>query len=492
MSRPLSQAGFFFLLALSLRAGEFDTLVDRFFDQAYFRFHPTEATSAGFHEYDNRLEDYSRASIRAETAALKRFLGDFQKFPSEPDCDLVIARIRARLLDLETIRMWEKNPDSYSGGITNSVFVIMSRSFAPAPTRLEALIARERQIPGVLAAARANLKNPPRIYTEIALEQLPGIVKFFEKDVPAAFQSVTQARLLRDFEAANRGVIEALTQYQSFLRDRLLPQSNGDFRIGGDAFRQKLLFEEMVDTPLDRLLEIGYQDLRRNQAALRGAAARIDSRREPRAVLGDLERDGPAPGKLLQAFRDVLGVLREFIQTRNIVTIPSPVPPILQETPPFMRALTFASMDTPGPYETMAKEAFFNVTLPEPDWSPQRIAEHMAGFNRGTVISTAIHEAYPGHYTQFLWVQRASSKTRRLLGCGTNSEGWAHYAEQMMLDEGYGKGDLKLRLGQIQDALLRNGRYIAGIQMHTGKMTYEQGVDFFMKEGFQSRANAER
>ena len=149
-------------------------------------------------------------------------------------------------------------------------------------------------------------------------------------------------------------------------------------------------------------------------------------------------------------------------------------------------------MDTPGPYEKTAKEAFFNVTLPEKSWSAKQTEEHMEGFNRGTIISTAVHEAYPGHYVQFLWMQNVPSKVRKLLGCSSNAEGWAHYTEQMMLDEGYGNGDLKLRLGQLQDALLRNARFIVGIQMHTGKMTMEQGIDFFVKEGYTSHANGER
>ena len=184
--------------------------------------------------------------------------------------------------------------------------------------------------------------------------------------------------------------------------------------------------------------------------------------------------------------------LKDYITTHHIVGIPSPVLPILEETPPFARALTMASMDTPGVYEKVAKEAYFNVTLPEPGWSPQQVEEHMEGFNRGTIISTAIHEAYPGHYVQFLWIQSVQSKARSIIYANSNVEGWAHYCEQMMLDEGYGKGDLKLRLGQLQDALLRNARFIVGIQMHTGKMTYEQGIDFFVKEGYQSRANGER
>jgi uncharacterized protein (DUF885 family) len=149
-------------------------------------------------------------------------------------------------------------------------------------------------------------------------------------------------------------------------------------------------------------------------------------------------------------------------------------------------------MDTPGPFESVAKEAFYNITLPESTWTKQQVEEYMAGFNRGTIISTSVHEAYPGHYVQFLWVQHAPSKVRKLIGCGSNAEGWAHYTEQMMLDEGYGNGDLKLRLGQLQDALLRNARYIVGIQMHTGNMTFEQGVEFFVKEGYQSREQAIR
>jgi uncharacterized protein (DUF885 family) len=146
----------------------------------------------------------------------------------------------------------------------------------------------------------------------------------------------------------------------------------------------------------------------------------------------------------------------------------------------------------PGPYEKVAKEAFFNVTLPEKNWPAKEVAEHMAAFNHGVIISTAVHETYPGHYLQGMWLDKAPSKARKLIGANTYIEGWAHYCEQMMLDEGYGNGDPMLRLGQLQDALLRNARYIVGMEMHTGKMTYDQGVDFFVKEGYQTRTNGER
>jgi uncharacterized protein (DUF885 family) len=497
-ARPLRGAG----------EGEVATLSDRYFDEVFFKYSPTKATRAGLHEYDSRLEDYSRAAIEAQVAALKDFETRFEglQMPGSPDAEadreLLLSDVRSNLLELTTIRGWEKDPDVYSGGITASAFAIMSRDFAPADERLRSLVAREKQMPAVLELARQNLKDPPRRYTEIALEQLPGILSFFEKDVPAAFKEAKDAATLREFAQSNAQVLSALRAYQQFLQTELLPRSGGDYRIGAETYRKKLLFEESVDLPLDRLLEIGMADLRRNQREFQRVAKMLAPARTPEQVLEELGADHPPPAELLQAFRNTFGTLRGFIADRRIVTIPSPVPPLVEETPPFMRALTFASMDIPGPFEKRAKEAFFNVTLPERGWTPKEVEEHMAGFNRGTVISTAIHEAYPGHYVQFLWVQRAPNKVRQLLGCGTNAEGWAHYTEQMMLDEGYGRAPgvpeekdaafLKLRLGQLQDALLRNARYVVGIRMHTADMTFDQGVTFFEKEGYQSHANAVR
>jgi uncharacterized protein (DUF885 family) len=204
-----------------------------------------------------------------------------------------------------------------------------------------------------------------------------------------------------------------------------------------------------------------------------------------------LQKNHPLPDQLLPSFRTKLVELRQFIEQQRIITIPSQIMPVIEETPPFARALTTASMDTPGPYETKATEGIFNVTLPDSKWNRARTDEWMEGFNHGVITSTAIHEVFPGHYTQFLWVQRAPSKARKLLDCGSNAEGWAHYTEQMMLDQGYGKDDPSLRVGQLQDALLRDSRFIAGIEMHTGKMTMEQAKQFFIEQGYQVPAVAE-
>jgi len=463
----------------------FDTLVDEYFD-FYFQFHPTAGTQAGFHQYDGKLEDFSRAGMDAEVAGLLKFQNRFGSIQSSDlsqesagDLEVLTTAIQGRLLELQNIQMWRKDPDVYISDLSYGIFLIMRRDFAPAADRLRSVISREREIPRILDAARQNISNPPKVYTQVALQQMPDNIKFFQNDVPEAFWEVQDPKLLAEFQASNAAAITALSQYQDFMGKDLLPASHGDFRLGVENFRKKLLYDEMVDIPLDRLLEIGYQQ------RFKEVAARIDPHRSPEAVLADLRQDHPPADQLLQTFRDTLGGLRQFIEQHHIITIPSTVPPIVEETPPFARALTTASMDTPGAYETKATEAMFNVTLPAPTWKPEKVEEWMQGFNRGTIISTAIHEVYPGHYTQFLWLQSAPSKTRKLLYNASNAEGWAHYTEQMMLDESYGNHDPKLRLGQLLDALLRNARFIVGIEMHTGKMTLEQGQEFFVREGFQ-------
>jgi uncharacterized protein (DUF885 family) len=492
-------AVFFLFLGFSLTAlaqsspkADFDKLVDEFFD-VFFQFHPSQGTLAGFHQYDAKLEDFSHQGVNAEIAAFTQMQTKLAAFDRSKlaesdaaDLDILQDTIRARFLELQNIQMWRKDADQYTTGTTYPIFLIMKRNFAPQEERLRSVIAREKQIPKVFEAARKNLDNPPRVYTEVAIQQLPGTIGFYKEDVPKAFSEVKDAKLLKEFQKANQAVIEALGKYQAFLEKTVMPRSKGDFRIGAENYRKKLLYDDMVDIPLDRLLEIGYADLRKNQAQLKEVAAKIDPAHSPREVLAQLEKDHPPADKLLQTFRDVLGNIRGFIEENKIITIPSQVPPLVEDTPPFARALTTASMDTPGAYETKADEGIFNVTTADPTWKPERIEEWMHGFNRGTILSTAIHEVYPGHYTQFLWQKQAPSKVRKILYCSTNAEGWAHYDEQMMLDEGYGHGDPRLRMGQLQDALLRDARFIAGIEMHTGKMTLEQANKFFVDEGYQT------
>jgi len=487
---------------------QFEKVSNDYFDQVYFHYAPTSGTLVGYHQYDGQLEDFSRKNIDAEIVQLKDFQNRLEAihpdqspadFVPRSDREIVIGNIRSELLTLETIRPWEKNADNYSSTCANGAFTLMERKFASPDERLRSLIAREKQMPTLLAEARVNLKNPPLVYTKIAIEQLPDIITFFEHDVPLAFADATDPATKAEFAQTNAAVIAALTSYLGWLKTDLLPRSNGDFRIGADAFSKKLSYDEMVDIPLDKLLEIAWADIRKNQAHFKQVASELEPTKSPADVVLELGQNHPAPDHLLDAFRATFDGLVSFIRSHHIVTIPSDVRPIVEETPAFMRATTFASMDTPGPYETHATEAYFNVTLPDPKMTPAEVEGFMHSFNVGTVISTAVHEAYPGHYIQFLWLPQAPSRVRKLLGANTDVEGWAHYTEQMMLDEGYGQPGAGakdereskfLRLGQLQDALLRNARFIVGIEMHTGKMTMEQAEEFFQKEGYQSKETA--
>jgi uncharacterized protein (DUF885 family) len=500
----------------------FNLLEDQFFTDVYFKFAPTAGTSAGLHQYDMQLEDYSAAGVAREVAALRDFEkkveaidGSALDAPVAADREILLNNIKSELLSLEAIRGWEKNPDEYSSGITNSAFVIMERPYASANTRLRALVEREKLMPQVFEEARKNLKNPPKIFTEIALEQIDGDVSFFENDVPSAFFSgadgaevATDAGTKAEFAKSNAAVIAALKSYAAWMKTDLLPRSNGDYRLGADTFERKLAYDEMVDLPLHQLLQIAMSDLHKNQAEFARVAKEIDPAKMPEQELAELQKMYPAPDQLLNTFHQTFDSLIGFIRASHIITIPSDVQPTLENTPPFMRATTFASMDPPGPFETHSKKAYFNVTLPEKEWAAERIAGHMAQFNVGTIVSTSVHEAYPGHYVQFLWMPQFGSKIRKVLGANTNIEGWAHYCEQMMLDEGYAAAqagatpeDMRkaklIRLGQLMDALLRDARFVNSIKLHTGegepggKWTLEQAEDFFVKEGYETRAIAE-
>ena len=484
------------------RTVEWNALVDEFLEKVYFPQNPSVATLDGIHKYDAELEEYSKAGVESQIRVLREYEAKVKNFSAaglwlvdEADRKILLGQIRSELLTKGTLRPLEKNPDVYSGGVTNSVYLLMIRKFASPDERLRSVVAREKKIPGILQLAHENLKNPAKVSTEIAIEQLPGIIGFFEKDVPAAFADAHDQELRAAFAKSNADAIAALQAYLDWLKSDLLARSNGDFRIGGENFSKKLHYEEMVNTPLDRLVEIGLADLRKNRAEFQRIAKELDPQKTPEAVLKDLAAMHPAPEELLAAFRGTFDGLIAFIEQKKLITIPSGPRPILQETPPFARATTTASMDTPGPFETIAKESFFNVTLPAPGDSPAEITSLMAGFNVGTIVSTSTHETYPGHYMQYLWTPRAPSKLRKVFSANTNVEGWAHYCEQMMLDEGYGqpgKGakDAReakyIRLGQLQDALLRDARFVVGIRMHTGKMSFAEAKEFFVKEGYQS------
>jgi uncharacterized protein (DUF885 family) len=459
---------------------------------------PTNATQLGIHKYDDRIADYSAAAVKADVEAVKSFQTridavdpDALTLDAQLDLEQTKQTLDGWLLRDDVIRGWAKDPDIYSSGVTNAAFVMISRAFAPPEQRLKSLIARLKLMPNVLAEARKNLEDPPRIYTEIAIEQVDGNREFFELDVPAAFKDVKDAALLAEFKTADDAVIAALNDYKAWLQNDLLKRSNGSFAYGADTYAKVLAADEMVTTPLPDLLVIAGEDLKRNQQAFAEAARNIDPTKPPAEVLAEVAKDYPPAAELLAVTQQNLDSLAQFIRDKQIIDLPPAPPARVVETPPFLRATTSASMDTPGPFEKVATEAYFNMTLPDPIWPQQEQDDFMSQWYRPMISNVSVHEVWPGHYVQFLYAKDYPSDVRKVFSTASNFEGWAHYCEQMMLDEGLHADDPRYRLAQIQDALLRDVRFIVGIKMHTQGMTIEQAKDMFVKEAYLADPVAE-
>jgi uncharacterized protein (DUF885 family) len=479
-------------------ASPFAAFVDDYFD-AYFTWKPSEGTAAGLHRYDDRLEDASAgaATKRVETvhdlrARLEKVRESKLTADEAIDAEVLDELMKAELLDLEVVRNWRKNPMGYISIPPESVDGLMKRNFAPAAARLRSIVARLKATPAIFAALRANVVNPPKEFADLAVRMGEGSIGFYRDTVRdwAKGAAGTDGDLLKEFTGANEAVVKSLTETVAWMKSDLLPKSNGTYALGAETFAKKLLHEEMVDIPLDRLLGIGEANLRRDQEAFRAVARTIDGTKTPAEVMRSLSADHPMEADLIPSARRTIEKVRQFLVDRKIVTIPSEVRPTVLETPPFARNGSFASMDTPGAYETKATEAFYYVTPPEKDWDAKQKEQHLRLFNAPVMQIITIHEAFPGHYIQFLNAKRYPTKTRKLTYCNSNVEGWAHYCEQMTVDEGYGGGDPKIRLAQLSEAVLRDCRFLVGIKLHTRGMTVDEGAKVFEQEGYQEPSTA--
>jgi uncharacterized protein (DUF885 family) len=472
---------------------------DRYFD-ALYAFSPTAGTAAGFHQYDDKLEDLSAAAINARIGQLRTQIDELEDIRATQliaddsiDAAMLNGAIRSELQELTVIQSWKKNPMLYAGIPGYAVDFLMKRNFAPPLDRLKAVTARLRRVPAVLAAMRTNVENPPKEFADLAQRITAGSVGFFKNDVAlwAKASAGTDTVALKAFTAANDSVIVALESASAWITSDLLPRSKGTYAIGAQTFADKLAYDEMIDIPLDRLLALGEANLAKDHADFVATAAKVAPGKSPAEAMAVLEREHPNAAGLLAATKSTIEGARKFLVDKQIVDIPSDVRPTVMETPPFARNGSFASMDTPGAYEKKATEAFYYVTPPEKEWDAKHTEEHLRLFNKSVMELITIHEGFPGHFLQFIYAPQFPTRTRKLLGVGSNAEGWAHYAEQMMLDEGFGNGDPKIKLAQLSEALLRDCRWVVGIRLHTQGLTVEEGAKkYFTEQCFQQPANA--
>jgi len=467
----------------------------------YLAWRPQAGTGLGLHEYDGKLTDYSRASVETELGRLKSFarrLADLNTNGLSTgafyDYRVLRSAIQRETFGFDRMDIFRQNPMTYAGALDVSIYI--KRDFAPLGQRVRSLIAILNQAPPLFAAARANLAAElPRPQVQTAIEQSEGTADFLAKDLVAALKEVKDDKLMEEFRAANRRAIEELHGYAAWLKEQKLPKANDRYALGREKYMELLQYGELVSASPERLLEIGVRELRRQQEVFARAARQIQPDKKPLEVFKAIQHDHPTESGLIADTAKDLEMLRRFLVDHRLITLPSTVRPRVAETPQFLRATSFASMDTPGPFESKATEAYYYVTPVEPDWTPRQKEEWLTAFNYYTTDVVSIHEVYPGHYVQFLAL-KASPATRleKTFSSYAFVEGWAHYCEQMMLDEGFGRDGrtapagtsvppdiraAKYRLAQADEALLRLCRLCVSIRMHCQGMTVEEAAQFF-------------
>ena len=473
----------------------FAALADEFL-AGYLAWRPQSGTALGFHEYDGQVTDYRRASIDAELARLKAFLRRFEQFSPRGlgpealrDYRILCGAIQREIFGFADLRTFEQNPMAYAGAYDVSIYV--KRDFAPLEARARSVVAILNQVPAGLAAARANLDaSLPRPHVETAIQMADGAAEFLDRDLTEALKGLQDEGLNTTFTAVNGQAVSEFRAFAAWLREQRLPRAHDHFALGREKYARLLRYGEDITLPPEQLLEIGLRALRREQRIFAEAAARIDPGRQPIEVFQAIQKEHPTAQSLLADTRKNLEAIRQFVLDHGIVTLPAETRVQVAETPQFLRATSFASMDTPGPFETRATEAYYYVTPVEKDWPAPRQEEWLTAFNFYTTDVVSIHEAYPGHYTQFLCLKASNaSRIRKIFSSYAFVEGWAHYTEEMMLDEGFGAGATddpdrartaaKYRLAQSDEALLRLCRLCVSIRMHCQGLSVDEATRFF-------------
>ncbi|HEY4644357.1 MAG TPA: DUF885 domain-containing protein [Bacteroidota bacterium] len=493
------------IVGCSLDRGErmhrqFQHIADEFI-RAWLQVHPSSASWLGFHEFDGWVEDYRAEAVEAEVHRLKETLKRLDELDplrlsqaDYSDYQVLRNQILSELLEYEEIQSWRKNPMHYAVRFDVSGYV--KRNYAPLEDRLRAVIAKEKKFGQIVEVAKQNLvKQTARTFVSTAIDMAQGQVVFLKSSLPELIRSVGDDTLKEEFESSNDRAIGFVEEFVRYLKQELLPAANNDFAIGTEPFRKMLLYGEMVDQPLDDLLQRGLDDLQRTQEAYRAVAAQVDPSKTPAQVLRKIADDHPTAEGLIPDGAKTLQELRKFLIDHAIVTVPDTANLQVRESLPFER-WAFASLDPPGLFETKSTEAFYYITPVESTWSAKQKEEWLRAFNYPVLKIISIHEAYPGHYLHFLRYRTVPSKVARVFGSYSAIEGWAHYTEQMMIDEGYGDGDPVIRLAQLHEALIRLCRYVVAIRMHALGMSVDEATRFFKENAFMeehpARKEAER
>jgi uncharacterized protein (DUF885 family) len=483
--------------ALQTPDSEYEAVAEEYI-KGYFAARPLLGTSIGLHEYDGRISDYSRLALDAELARLRRFDDrlakfDLAKLSQRQSIDLRILRaaVKKEIFQRQDMSIFERDPTVYARAADVNIYI--KRNFAPLEDRVRSIVAIESQVPNIVIAAKTNLDPVlPKPYVELAIQIARGAADFLRKNLVEAITDLRDEHIRSEFQESNRRAAAALSDYAGWLERERLPKATADFTLGRGKFRRFVAETELVDIAPEKLLEIGMAQLKNEQAAFAEAAKTIDPGKSPAEVFNQIKSEHPTAESLLPDITKDLEQIRKFVIARKLVTIPSEVRARVKETPQYRRAASFASMDTPGAFEKRATEAYYYVTPPENDWPAKQKQEWLTSFNYYNADVISIHEVYPGHYVQFLRLNASpANKVEKIFSSYAFVEGWAHYCEKMMIEEGYGaasggkpgadelKRAAKYRMAQADEAMLRLCRLCVAIRIHTQKMTIDEATKFF-------------
>jgi uncharacterized protein (DUF885 family) len=481
----------------------FSRFVDQYLDDFSSR-HPSIAAGNGLHAHDHLLDDFSAAAIEREIAALKRdrtrlraFAPDSLTPDERVDQRILEGVIEGWLLEQETVQNWRRNPMLYAAALSDGVHGLMTMEYAPAPTRMRRLISKLASVPQLLGAARTNIANPPRIFAERGAVMMRGASAMLEHDLPMAFESEAGSSLMDSLASSATAARRLIDEYVAWLERDVIPTASGDFTIGGDLVARRYRAEELIDAPLAELLALGEREMDRSQTEFRAVAEQLAPGRDPQLVWLEVRRDHPKRGEVVAVTQRVVDSLAAFVVDRGLAAIPAGERVIVAPAQPF--DLGFASMHASPPLEATPVKSFFYITDAQADQPPEQQEAWLERYNYASLAPLAAHEAMPGHWLHSTYMRRTPGKVRRIwIGLNpfpqpsSGQDGWAHYAEQLVVDEGFGGGDPRYRLAQLSDALTRICRLLAGIRLHAGEWSLADAQECFEEQAYLAAPAARR
>lgn len=482
--------------------------------QAYldeeFRIHPLFATQQGNHEFDDQLDDLSPQARAKDVERAKAWLArlpkeiDTKKLSRDGQIDYEIwtHSLKYGLWSVENDNRFEFDPRVYGEYISDSVFLLLTQSSLPRERNVENAAKRIKHIPKIVEAAKAGLKNPPKILTEITVKRNLGAISFYEKEI---YEFAKETPGTEPLATPCKAAVVALKDYQTWLEKELLPKSGGEWRLGKKKFAKKLELELDAGYPAERVLKFAEAEADRVEREMYYVAKQLWSkvfagkalppddaagrRTTIKSVLDELGKDHGKPETLVEDARKTVDRIKTFIRDKKILTLPDPDACRIIEMPEFQRGFSAAYLNPAPPLDPKAN-SLYAVAPPPKDWPAARQETFFREYNSAMLQILTIHEAHPGHYVQLAYSNRCPSLVRKILQSDSFAEGWAVYTEQMMLDQGYGAGDLSLRLHQLKFYIRAVLNAILDNRMHTANLTDEDALKMLLERGFQTEAEA--